>query len=280
MKNLEEVLYLAKKYNFTVGAFNMHNLEMLPEMVRTAQQLGAPIIIQTSVSTAKYIGMDVISSVCETIATNEAVDVVLHLDHCENFEDIKSAIAAGYTSVMYDGSKLSFEQNVLNTQKIVEYAHRFNVSVEGELGTISGVEDNHYYEENNYTNPQKAQEFIEQTGVDALAISIGTQHGSYKGKTEINLELLQEINQLCHHPLVIHGGTGVKEVDIKECRLNGVRKFNVGTELLVAWTKTAQEHFRNSPENVSLRKNIVPCNEAIGKIIMHKIRLFNGEIDG
>lgn len=276
-KNLKDILKVADEYNFIVGSFNMHNLEMLPPMIRAAKEKGSPIIIQTSCQTAKYIGMKVISNVCVTIANDESVDVVLHLDHATNFEDIKDAIDAGYTSVMYDGSKLSFEQNLLNTKRVVDYAHMKNVSVEGELGTISGVEDEIFYTSNNYTNPRKAREFALATGVDALAVSVGTQHGSYQGKTDINLELLKELGEVVPCPLVIHGGTGVKNEDIKYCRKYGVRKFNVGTELLIGWTEMAKDLFSNTKLNASLRNNIMPCNEIVRDVVTKKISLFIGE---
>lgn len=276
-KNLKEVMKLADEYGFIVGSFNMHNLEMLPPMIRAAKEQGSPIIIQTSVSTADYIGMEVIVNVCKTIAETEAVDVALHLDHATSFEDIKRAIAAGYSSVMFDGSKLSLRDNIIQTKQVVDYAHLRGVSVEGELGTISGVEDEIFYSENNYTNPVDAKEFIEKTGVDALAVSIGTQHGSYKGKTEINIDLLKEINEVSACPLVIHGGTGVKESDIKYCSQYGVRKFNVGTELLVGWTRKAKEKFEQTEESVSLRNNIMPCNEVVYDVVTRKVKLFIGK---
>lgn len=276
-KNLSEVLTIAEEYKFIVGSFNMHNLEMLPMMIRSAKKSGSPIIIQTSVSTANYIGMKVISNVCKTVANDEGIDVVLHLDHATEFEDIKAAIDAGYTSVMYDGSKLDFKQNVLNTKRVVQYAHMHNVSVEGELGTIKGCEDGMIESEKNYTDPQKAQEFVCATGVDALAVSVGTQHGSYTGKTNINFGLLKKINEQVGCPLVIHGGTGVKDQDIAQCCLYGVRKFNVGTELLVGWTRMAQKMFAKTAENNSLRNNIIPCNQIVSETIEQKIKLFTSD---
>lgn len=275
-KNLKDILEFAEEKNITVGSFNMHNLEMLPSMVRAAQKEGSPIIIQTSASTARYIGMDIIVSVCKELANEEGIDLALHLDHATNFEDIKDAISAGYSSVMYDGSKLSFKENILKTCQVVEYAKARNVSVEGELGTISGAEDDHYYSENNYTDPKMAKEFVKQTNVDALAVSVGTQHGSYKAKTELNLELLKEINEQAGCPLVIHGGTGVAEKDIAKCTEYGVRKFNVGTELLVGWSREAKQQFSNNPVDSSLRNSIVPCNETVAKVVTRKTRLFLG----
>lgn len=273
---LKEVTRRAEELNYTVGAFNTHNLEMLPDMIRAAKEQGAPIIIQTSVDTAKYIGHENLVAVCKSMATKEMVDVVLHLDHARDFDDIKEAIDKGFTSVMYDGSHLPFKENIMKTSAVVEYAHKHGVSVEGELGTIGGTEEGIHVEEENkvYTDPKDAIEFVKATGVDALAIAIGTNHGQYKSKTEVNVPLLKEINAVVDVPLVIHGGTGVKENDIQELINNGIRKFNVGTDLLVAWTKTAKETFADTKVNKSLRHNIIPCNQAVKEIVKHKIDIF------
>lgn len=273
---LKYVTQNAQQLNYTVGAFNAHNLEMLPDMIRAAKEIGAPIIIQTSVDTAKYIGMDVLVSVVKSIADNEMVDAVLHLDHARNFDDIKQAIDCGYTSVMYDGSHLPFKENILKTKAVVEYAHRHGASVEGELGTIGGTEEGIHVDDNDkvYTKPEDAVKFVQETGVDALAIAIGTNHGQFKSKTEVNIPLLKQIHHVVNIPLVIHGGTGVKEEDYPELINNGIRKFNVGTELLVAWNSTAKTTFANSEVNRSLRHNVIPANEQVKSIIKHKMKLF------
>lgn len=273
---LKEVTSTAEKLNYTVGAFNTHNLEMLPDMIRAAKEKGAPIIIQTSVDTAKYIGHENLVAVCKSMAEKEMVDVVLHLDHARDFDDIKDAIDKGYTSVMFDGSYLPFKENIMKTRAVVEYAHRHGASAEGELGTIGGTEEGVHVDEDDkiYTNPKDAVEFVKATGVDVLAIAIGTNHGQYKSKTKVNIPLLKQINSVVDVPLVIHGGTGVDEKDIKDLIDNGIRKFNVGTELLVAWTKTAKETFADTKVNKSLRHNIIPCNEAVKQIIKHKIDIF------
>ena len=273
---LKEVTKTAEELNFTVGAFNTHNLEMLPAMLGAAKEMGSPIIIQTSVDTAKYIGMHVLVNVMTAIAEEEMVDAVLHLDHARDFDDIKEAIDSGYTSVMYDGSHLPFKENILKTKAVVEYAHAHGVSVEGELGTIGGTEEGIHVAENDkvYTRPEDAVKFVEATGVDALAIAIGTNHGQFKSKTEVNIPLLKEIDAVVDVPLVIHGGTGVKEEDYPELINNGIRKFNVGTELLVNWTKVAKETFSETEINKSLRHNVIPANEAVKEIVKHKIGLF------
>jgi fructose-bisphosphate aldolase class II len=205
---------------------------MLPEMIRGAK-MGSDHY-QAIIDTAKYIGYKLIVVVKE-IAEDEMVDVVLHLDHARDFNEIKAAIDAGFSSVMYDGSHLPFKENIAKTRAVVEYAHAHGVSVEGELGTIGGTEEGISVAENDkvYTKPEDAAEFVEKTGVDALAIAIGTNHGQFKSKTEVNITLLKEINAVVDVPLVIHGGTGVKEEDYPELINNSIRKFNVGTELLV-----------------------------------------------
>lgn len=272
---LREVTEKAEKFNFTVGAFNMHNLEMLPAMISAAKEMGSPIIIQTSAGTAQYIGYGVVANVCKYLAEHESVDVVLHLDHAQHFSDIRDAIEAGFSSVMYDGSSLPFKENILRTQEVVAYARARNVSVEGELGIIGGTEEGISVNENEvYTDPEDAKIFVRETGIDALAVAIGTSHGQYKSKTELNIPLLKQINETIDTPLVIHGGTGVKEEDIHQCINNGIRKFNVGTELLVGWTRKANEMFSKSKENTSLRNNIIPCNEVVKEIMKHKISVF------
>lgn len=273
---LKQVTKEAEQLNFTVGAFNTHNLEMLPAMLSAAKEVGAPIIIQTSVDTAKYIGMSVLVSVVKTISDNEMVEAVLHLDHARNFDDIKEAIDSGFTSVMYDGSHLPFKENIVKTKAVVDYAHKKGVSVEGELGTIGGTEEGIHVAENDkvYTKPEDAVYFVKETGIDALAIAIGTNHGQFKSKTEVNLPLLKKINQVVDVPLVIHGGTGVKEDDYPSLINNGIRKFNVGTELLVNWTKNAKASFAETKVNKSLRYNVMPANEAVKEIVKHKMRLF------
>lgn len=273
---LKQVLNKAEKYNFTVGSFNMHNLEMLPDMIRAAKDMGSPVIIQTSVSTARYIGFGVITSVCKYMSDMEGLDIVLHLDHANKFEDIKEAIEEGYSSVMFDGSSLPFKENILRTQEVVEFAHNRNVSVEAELGSIGGTEEGLVVKENEvkYTDPQTAKTFVAATNIDALAVAVGTNHGQYKSKTDINFPLLKKIHETVDIPLVIHGGTGVKEEDIHKCTNYGVRKFNVGTELLVGWTTEAINKFNQTKVNESLRKNIIPCNTKVYDLMKHKINIF------
>ncbi|MEY8463627.1 class II fructose-bisphosphate aldolase [Streptococcus merionis] len=275
-KTMKEVTDIAERLNMTIGAFNMHNLEMLPDMIRAAEEMGAPIIIQTSIDTAKYIGYSVVVAVVKELANNSLVDVALHLDHARDFGAIKDAIAAGYSSIMFDGSNLPFKENIEKTRLVVEYAHARGVSVEGELGTIGGTEEGISVDEGDkvYTRPEDAIVFVRETGVDALAVGIGTNHGQFKSKTDVQVPLLKEIHSAVDVPLVIHGGTGVKEEDYPELINNGIRKFNVGTELLVNWTQEAKNAFTETAVNKSLRYNVIPANQKVKEIVKNKISLF------
>ena len=273
---LRELTDKAEKLNMAIGAFNMHNLEMLPDMIRGAKEMGAPIISQTSVDTAKYIGYSVIVAVVKELANQNMVDVALHLDHARDLDAIKDAIAAGYSSIMFDGSNLSFKENILKTKLVVDYAHTRGVTVEGELGTIGGTEEGISVSEDDkiYTRSEDALTFVQETNVDALAVAIGTNHGQFKSKTDVKIPLLKEIHQTVTVPLVVHGGTGVKEADYPELINNGIRKFNVGTELLVNWTQEAKDSFGKTAVNKSLRYNVIPANQKVKEIVKHKIGLF------
>lgn len=273
---LKKVLKEANDLNMAIGAFNTHNLEMLPEIIRAAEKQKTPVIIQTSCGTANYIGHKNLVAVCKSMAEEYGVDVVLHLDHAREFNDIRKAIDAGYTSVMYDGSSLPFKENVLGTRRVVEYARMHNVSVEAELGTVGGTEDGIVVTQDQvfYTDPQVADEFVKLTEIDALAVAIGTNHGQYKSKTDISFDRLEKIRESVTIPLVIHGGTGVKEEDVEKVINLGIRKFNVGTELLIGWNEKAKECYEGHKENTSNRDNVVPCLEKIDEIVQRKIELF------
>lgn len=242
-------------------------------MIRAAKELGVPIIIQTSIATAKYIGYKVMVTVAKEMAEDEMVDVCLHLDHAKDFDEIKAAIDAGFSSVMFDGSALPFKENIAKTKMVVAYAHAHGASVEGELGTIGGTEEGICVSEDDkkYTRPQDAAIFVKETNVDALAIAIGTNHGQYQSKTEVNIPLLKKIHAAVDIPLVLHGGTGVKEEDYQELIDNGIRKFNVGTELLVNWTRVAKEKFQETEVNKSLRHNIIPRTDKLALTFFNRL---------
>ena len=201
---------------------------------------------------------------------------MLHLDHAKDFDEIRKAIRAGYSSVMFDGSSLPFKENILGTKQVVKFAKEYGVSVEAELGIVGGTEDGVVVSQEKvfYTEPRDAVEFIAETGIDALAVAIGTNHGQYMSKTDISFEQLKKIKEAVTIPLVIHGGTGVKDADVKKVIDLGIRKFNVGTELLVGWNRKSKECYDQQKENVSNRENVVPCLETIEMIVTQKINLF------
>lgn len=273
---LREVLQEATELNMAVGAFNTHNLEMTPAIIRAAVKQKTPVIIQTSCGTANFIGHRNLVAICKSMADEYGADVVLHLDHAKDYDEIRKAIDAGYSSVMFDGSALPFKENILGAKRVVEYAAKAGVSVEAELGTIGGTEDGIAVNPDDikYTNPSVAAEFVEKTGIDALAVAIGTSHGQYKSKTDVSFKRLAEIHDAVDIPLVIHGGTGVKDEDVRRVINLGIRKFNVGTELLVQWNAKAKECYDANKVNTSNRENVIPCLDVIDEVVEHKISLF------
>ncbi|REJ14987.1 MAG: ketose-bisphosphate aldolase [Caldibacillus debilis] len=277
MKNLAS-LFEKNNGKGAIGAFNVHCLEMLPSIMEAAKELNVPIILQTSLGTAEYIGFDLIVSSVKTLSERYNIDACLHLDHCKDIDAIKKAIDSGYTSVMYDGSSLPLSKNIENTKIVVEYAHNRNVSVEGEVGTIGGAEDEFFENQDDvkYTNPDDACRFVQETQVDALAVAIGTAHGQYKSKAKINFDLLKEISSKIRNVgLVLHGGTGVSDEDLKRCVYEGVKKVNIGSELNKAYIEEINKTFPSAIDNplTSLRNLFTPANYKIKEIVKQKITL-------
>ena len=268
--DMKQMLAEAKQAGIGVPAFNIHALEVVPMMARTAQELAAPVILQVSVSTARYIGFSLLSTVVKQLAGEMEIPVALHLDHATELADLQAALEGGFSSVMYDGSRLPLEENIARTTDAVRLAREFGASIEAELGIVGRGK---ILEEYPYTDPEDARIFVEQTGVDALAVGIGTHHGQYKAKTNINLEVLEQIHQKVEIPLVLHGGTGVREADVRRCIALGMHKLNFGTELNVSWVRRAQEVFPAAEPDESLRKLMIACNDAMAETIRGKIRL-------
>ena len=276
-KTVREVTEDAERLNMTIGAFNMHNLEMLPDMIRAAKEMGSPIIIQTSIDTAKYIGYNVIVAVVKELANSMLVDVALHLDHAKDFDAIKDAIDAGYSSVMFDGSSLPFKENIEKTRLVVEFAHARGVSVEGELGTVGGKEDTHEVKdsEKSYTDPEEAKEFAEQTGVDFLAVGIGNAHGFYKGVPKLRFDILEKTKSLVSIPIVLHGASGIPDEDVKKSTGLGICKVNFATELRDAFTKGVKEYLEKNPEVFDPKKYNGAGREKVKELIKHKMHVLN-----
>lgn len=276
LKNLKQ-LFEENHGKRAIGAFNVHCLEMLPAMLEGAKEVNTPIIIQTSLGTAEYIGFDLLVSSLKTLSEKLDVDVCLHMDHCKDIDAIKRAIDMGYTSVMYDGSSLPLEENIRNTQIVVDYASSKNVSVEGEVGTIGGAEEGIVVSTHDamYTDPQDAYRFVTETGVDALAVAIGTTHGQYKSKAKINFDLLKDLStNLKNVGMVLHGGTGVSDEDMRRCVSQGMKKVNVGTELNKSYIEEVNKTFPTATPLTSLRTLLKPANLKIKEIVVEKSTLF------
>lgn len=271
---MSAILNKAKDEGYAVGGFNMNNLEFLQAIISACEEERSPVIVQTSEGALRYIGIEYASALVKTAAEITNVPVALHLDHGHSFEQIMQCVRHGFSSVMIDGSRLPFEENIALVQKVVEAAHAVGVSVEAELGRIGGTEDNVSVDEReaSFTDPDEAEEFVERTGVDALAIAIGTAHGVYKGKPELDFERLKAIKARLDIPLVLHGASGVPEEDVKRAVSLGINKVNINTDFMQAFTAKTREVLED-PSIYDPRKILGPSREAIVAKVKEKIKL-------
>ena len=232
MVNLSTLLTDARQGNYAVGSFNIYNYETIRGVIEAGRELGFPTIVAFGENYLTNMEPDEVAALVETMAQKTEIPVALHLDHCKSFANIVKAVRAGFTSVMYDGSSLPFAENLKKTAEIVAIAHAAGVSVEAELGALAGGEfSNEEAAEEIYTNPGQAAQFVTATQVDALAVSIGTIHGMYKGTPKIDVGVLKKIAAVTDIPLVLHGGSGTPEETVRECIRNGIAKINVNTEI-------------------------------------------------
>ncbi|MBE3562854.1 MAG: class II fructose-1,6-bisphosphate aldolase [Hydrogenibacillus schlegelii] len=273
---MTELMRRAKRERFAVGQFNMNNLEFVQAIMEAAELERAPLIFGVSEGALKYMGERYVVALARAAAEGSDIPVVLHLDHGSSFESVMRAIRAGFTSVMFDGSHLPFEENVRLTQEIVRVAHAMGVSVEGEIGRIGGVEDDLSVEdeEAQITRPEEAIRFFEETGVDALAISVGTAHGIYKGRPKIRFHVIEAVARAIEAPIVLHGGSGVPEEDVRQAIALGVGKINVNTENQVAMTETIKRILAEKPDVYDPRKYLGPARDAMREVVRAKMRLF------
>jgi len=296
---LKEVLDTARAGKYAVGAFNINNMEIAKAIGGAAKEERSPVILAVSPSAIKYAGIEYIYEIARVTADKSKVPVVLHLDHGTDFKDCVQCIRYGWSSVMYDGSKLPLQENIAMTRKIVEFAHAVGVSVEAELGKLAGVEGHVSVSEKDaiFTNPEEAKMFVEQTGVDALAVAIGTSHGAFKFKGEANLdfERLAKIEKLVGIPIVLHGASGVpKEVldkaakygaklpgaagvpndAIKKAINLGVAKINIDTDIRLTLTAAVRQVLAEHPDEFDPRKLFGPAEEAMKEVAKGKMKLF------
>jgi len=273
---LKEVLQEAERGGYAVGAFNTNNMEIVQAIVETAEEERAPVILQASQGALKYAGLSYITAMVRAAATGASVPVVLHLDHGTSFEQAMLCLRHGFTSVMFDGSKYALADNIAHTLRVAEVAHAMEASVEGELGKIGGTEDDISVEEKDafMTDPAEAEEFVAATGVDALAVAIGTAHGPYKGKPVLDFARLAAIRDRVKIPLVLHGASGVPAESIRRAIELGVCKINIDTDIRQAFTRGVKHVLQNSPAEYDPRKILGPAKAEMKAVIREKIRLF------
>ena len=295
--NSKELLKKAYEGGYALGAFNVNNMEIIQGITEGAKLENAPLILQVSAGARKYAKHVYLMKLIEAAVEDTDLPIVVHLDHGPDFETCKSCIDGGFTSVMIDGSHLPFEENIALTRKVVEYAHDRNVSVEGELGRLSGVEDEVKVkaEDSSYTDPDQVQEFAERTGVDSLAIAIGTSHGAFKfkGTPKLRFDILEEVaRRLPGFPIVLHGASsvipefvdmvnqyggkmpgaqGVPEDMLRKAASMAVCKINIDSDLRLAMTGTLRKYLYEHPEDFDPRKYMGPCRDAIREMVRHKI---------
>lgn len=274
--SIKELLLEAQKGHYAVGAFNCNNMEIVQAIVAAAEAEHAPVIIQASQGAIKYAGIHYIAGLTRLAADSVKVPVALHLDHGTSFEQSIQCIGSGFSSVMIDGSKHLLEDNIALTKKVIEIARILGISVEGELGKIGGTEDDISVSEKEalFTDPAEAERFCTETGVDALAIAIGTAHGQYKGTPKLDLERLKKIAQRVSTPIVLHGSSGVPDEAIREAISLGVAKVNIDTNIREAFTNAARQVFLDNLQEIDPRKVLGPAREAATEIIRQKIRIF------
>ena len=283
-----EMFKKAYEGHYAVGAFNVNNMEIIQGIVEAAREEKSPLILQVSAGARKYANHIYLMKLVEAAIEDTGLPICLHLDHGEDFEICKACVDGGFTSVMIDGSKHPFEENIELTKRVVEYAHNKGVVVEAELGRLAGVEDavKVNTKDATYTDPDQAVEFVERTGVDSLAIAIGTSHGAYKfkGNPELDFARLEKITKLLPgFPLVLHGAStvipsfldgaqGVPEDMLLKAGTFGVCKINIDTDLRLAMTASIRKHLATNPADFDPRQYLKPAREAIKQMVAHKMR--------
>jgi fructose-bisphosphate aldolase class II len=273
---VSELLKRAEAGGYAVGAFNCNNMEIVQAIVAAAEAENAPVIMQASQGAIKYAGLSYIVAMAKLAAERTRVPVALHLDHGTSFEQAIQCIHAGFSSVMIDGSKLPLAENIKLTKRVLDVARAVDVSVEAELGKIGGTEDDISVSERDafFTDPEEAGNFVRETGVDSLAIAIGTAHGQYKGVPELDFNRLVKIKSLVNIPIVLHGSSGVPDDAIREAIRLGVRKVNIDTNIREAFVYAARKVLEANPLEIDPRKMLGPAREAATELIREKIRIF------
>lgn len=269
----KEMLLDAQKGNYAVGAFNVENMEMVKAVIRAAEELHAPVMLQTTPSTVKYGTLETYFAMVAAEASKASVPVCLHLDHGSSFELAVQALKAGYTSVMIDGSHEDFEGNVAISKKVADVANALGIPVEAELGKVGGKEDDLEADADTNTDPQEAKEFVERTGVTSLAVAIGTAHGFYAGTPVLDKERVSQIKELVSVPLVLHGASGLSDDDVRDCVKRGMCKVNFATELRAAYTDACKKLLAEKPETFDPKKLGVVGMDAVTELVKGRMKV-------
>lgn len=277
LESMKDMLEKGKREGYAVGQFNINNLEYTQAILQAAEEEKSPVILGVSEGAARYMGgfntvVHMVKGLMKDFGTT--VPVAIHLDHGSSFEKCKEAIDAGFTSVMIDASHHPFEENVETTSKVVEYAHANGVSVEAELGTVGGQEDDIVADGVIYADPKECEELVKRTNIDFLAPALGSVHGPYKGEPNLGFAEMEEISKLADLPLVLHGGTGIPTKDIKRAISLGTAKINVNTENQIAGTKAVRDFLNSDAEQYDPRKYLTPMRDAIKETVKGKMREF------
>lgn len=269
-----EMLERAQREGYAVVGFAVYNLETVRSAVETAERLRAPLILQTTPSTIDTVGLEYLVALAKVAAERVTVPVALHLDHGDTLERVRLCLEHGYTSIMIDGSALPYEDNVALVREATELAHKYDVPVEAELGWVGRAEElADEASDIGLTDPDMARDFVERTGVDSLAVAIGTAHGVYKREPKLDLVRLAAIRAKVSVPLVLHGASGVPDATLQKAIQLGIAKMNIATELKVPFATTLREYLTKHPEEYDPRKYFRPAQEAYAAVVQEKIRL-------
>lgn len=269
----EKMLLDAQKGKYAVGAFNVENMEMVKAVIGAADELKAPVMLQTTPSTVKYGTLETFAAMVKAEADKVSVPVALHLDHGSSAELALQAMELGYTSIMIDGSHEEFEKNIEITKSVVEVARPKGLPVEAELGKVGGKEDDLEAEADTNTDPMEAKEFVERTGITSLAVAIGTAHGFYVGTPVLDKERLSEIREVVDIPLVLHGASGLSDEDVKDCISRGICKVNFATELRVAYTDAVKALLKEKPDTFDPKALGKAAMENVKQLVMNRMKV-------
>lgn len=274
----KELIEKARDHKKAIAAFNIHNLETIQAVVEGATELNSPVMIATTPGTLRHAGIENVAAIVKALALKTHIPIALHMDHCPSFDTIVSCIQNGYTSVMIDGAHHDYAENVDLVKSVVKMAHAVGMQVEGEIGKIGGVEDDLFVNEADaaFTVPDEAKRFAEDTGIDTIAVAIGTAHGMYKGEPKLDFERIEKIGGLVDIPLVLHGASGVPDDSVKKAIALGMAKVNIATELknpmVAAIRKSLEDPKQNDPRNY-----MGAAREAVKEVVIRKLRLCGTE---